>query len=180
MPKAAKGSAFEREVCRKLSLWWSGGQHDDWFWRTAGSGGRATNRAKRGKATANSAGDIGAECVEAQDLLGFITFELKRGYNDTDFQELLDHPGKSKFRAFIEQARDSATLAGTPFWALIVRRDRRLPLVVTDYPCLGGDKPDAAIAYRTEGGPVVLCVTTLDAWLCDHVRESIKVATRKD
>jgi hypothetical protein len=37
-----KGSAFEREICKALSLWISGGKREDLFWRTAMSGGRAT------------------------------------------------------------------------------------------------------------------------------------------
>lgn len=130
--KAAKGGIFEREVARQLSLWWSDGQADDWFWRTAGSGGRATNRAKRGKSTANSAGDIGAECPEAQKLLNVTTCEIKRGYSGTDVQELLDHKGKSQFRDFCKQAATSASLAGTPYWWLVVRRDRRNALILTN------------------------------------------------
>lgn len=132
--KSAKGSSFERQVAREISLWWSDGQADDWFWRTAGSGGRATNRAKAGKSTANSAGDIGAECPEAQKLLNIASLELKRGYQNTDVQELLDHKGKSQFRDFYKQAAASASLAGTPYWWLIVRRDRRHALILTNQP----------------------------------------------
>jgi hypothetical protein len=40
-PKA-KGGAFEREVCKVLSLWVSHGERTDLFWRSAMSGGRAT------------------------------------------------------------------------------------------------------------------------------------------
>jgi hypothetical protein len=36
-----KGSAFERQVCRKLSLLVSEGKRTDCFWRSAMSGGRA-------------------------------------------------------------------------------------------------------------------------------------------
>lgn len=113
-------------------MWWSGGEADDWFWRTAGSGGRATNRAKQGKGTANSAGDIGAEHPEAQKLLAISTIELKRGYSNTDIQELLDHKGKSPFREFIAQAERSAHIANTPYWWLVVQRDRRHPLLLTN------------------------------------------------
>lgn len=43
----AKGSRFERELCRDLSLWVSRAAHEDLFWRSAISGGRATNRVAR-------------------------------------------------------------------------------------------------------------------------------------
>lgn len=53
-----KGNAFERLVCKGLSLWITGGQQDDVLWRSAISGGRATVHAKRGKKMAHVAGDI--------------------------------------------------------------------------------------------------------------------------
>ncbi len=128
-----KGSAFEREFAKKLSLWWSEGKADDWFWRVGGSGGRATNRAKQGKTTSNGCGDIGAQCHEAQRLLNLVTFELKRGYSSTTIQDLLDKPkGPNQMRDFIEQAKRSASTAGTPYWILVLKRDKREELVVTN------------------------------------------------
>jgi hypothetical protein len=128
-----KGSAFERDFARKLSLWWSEGKADDWFWRLGGSGGRATNRAKSGRNTANGYGDIAAQCPEAQKLLNIVTFELKRGFNRISIQDLLDKPnGPNQMRDFIEQAKRSASLAGTPFWVLVFRRDLREELIVTN------------------------------------------------
>ena len=53
----AKGSAFERVVCAKLSLWISDGKHDDWLWRSAMSGGRGTRRELKLGAQ-NVSGDI--------------------------------------------------------------------------------------------------------------------------
>jgi hypothetical protein len=123
---------MERAFAKQLSLWWSDGQHDDWFWRTAGSGGRATNRGKKGQSTVNAAGDIGAMCGDAQRLLNVVTIECKRGYNKTDVQELLDHKGKSQFREFIQQAQASASLAGTQFFWLVIQRDRRHRLIFTN------------------------------------------------
>lgn len=41
---SAKGSSFEREFCKKLSLWVSDGKDPDIFWRTAGSGSMATRK----------------------------------------------------------------------------------------------------------------------------------------
>lgn len=133
MNKSLKGGRFEREVSGRLSTWWSDGRHDDWFWRTAGSGGRATTRAKRGKQTENSAGDIGATHAEAVPLIKLLTYELKRGYNAVSVQDLLDKPAKSIFAEFIGQAGNSATVAGTKYWSLILQRDRRVPLVLLNH-----------------------------------------------
>jgi hypothetical protein len=53
-----KGGAYEREVCRRLSLWVSGGTSADLFWRSAMSGGRATVQLKAGKVNIRQSGDI--------------------------------------------------------------------------------------------------------------------------
>lgn len=53
-----KGGAYERAVCKALSLWVSGGQREDLFWRSAMSGGRATVGRKSGKSHDQHAGDI--------------------------------------------------------------------------------------------------------------------------
>ena len=53
-----KGASFERDTCRRLSLWVSHGKREDLFWRSAMSGGRATIGNKRGINLAAQAGDI--------------------------------------------------------------------------------------------------------------------------
>lgn len=80
-----KGSGFEREMCKDLSLWWTDEdeKRDDIFWRTAGSGARRTIRQKNSKLkTANSAGDMA--CLDPEfgkELIDFAVFEFKRGYS---------------------------------------------------------------------------------------------------
>lgn len=56
----AKGSGFERLICHKLSLWISYGKHDDLFWRSSLSGGRATVMFKKGGENRTQCGDITA------------------------------------------------------------------------------------------------------------------------
>jgi hypothetical protein len=88
-----KGSTFERKVCTDLSLWSSGGKRDDLFWRSSLSGGRATVRFSKGKATKNQYGDIVAidpegfwftdifiaECKHYKDL-GLVPFLFGKGF----------------------------------------------------------------------------------------------------
>jgi hypothetical protein len=63
-----KGSAFERKICKSLSLWISKGAREDLFWRSAMSGGRATVGRKGGKDHARHAGDISATSREGHVL----------------------------------------------------------------------------------------------------------------
>lgn len=55
-----KGGDYEREICKKLSLWISEGQREDIFWRSAMSGGRATVQYKKGVNNKSQVCDISA------------------------------------------------------------------------------------------------------------------------
>src|SRR4249919_3894092 len=59
-----KGSVFERQVCRRLSLWVTNNEKQDVFWRSAMSGGRAT--VARGKV--RQCGDV---CAVAEEGYAF-------------------------------------------------------------------------------------------------------------
>ncbi len=126
-----KGSSFEREICHTLSLWWSGGERDDMFWRTAGSGARATGRRKQGKTTKGQYGDICSTDPESEVFTRLITLELKRGYNSQTIADMLDRPKRAKakkFEQWLLKAKESAKHAGT-FWALIHKRDRNETII---------------------------------------------------
>lgn len=73
----AKGSAFEREVCKRLSLWVTNGKSEDVFWRSAMSGGRATVGARKGKDLRRQAGDITAVAPEGHSLTERYYIECK-------------------------------------------------------------------------------------------------------
>lgn len=103
--KSQKGPGFERGFCKRLSLWWSGHKRDDIFWRTAGSGARATARAKKGLRTADSYGDVKAEHILGKPLTMKSVFSLKRGYTGkkgkkslkwASLLDLIDNPSTTK------------------------------------------------------------------------------------
>ena len=73
----AKGSGFERRVCKALSLWVTAGQREDCFWRSAMSGGRAT--VAKGKV--RQAGDICAVAPEGHVLSDDYFIECKNYRN---------------------------------------------------------------------------------------------------
>lgn len=79
----SKGTRFEREVCKALSLWISQGTREDVFWRSAMSGGRATVRAKMGIQLRAQAGDISPISALGEVLLDRFVLECK-AYKDLD------------------------------------------------------------------------------------------------
>lgn len=132
MSKGYKGGDFEREVCKKLSLWWTGGERDDVFWRSSQSGGRATQRKKKGLSTYGSYGDIAAVDPIGEPLLRLFTIELKRGDSYGTLWDLFDALPTEASRSFekcLAQAMRSADDAGTAHWMLICRQDRRVPVI---------------------------------------------------
>jgi hypothetical protein len=127
MGKSGKGSAFERDISKTLSLWWTNGKRDDVFWRTTSSGARATQRKRtKGLATFGQNGDIQAIDPIGQPLIDLISIEIKRGYSRDTLQEILDKRLAKPciYEEWFKQASDNQTL----FWMLIVKRDMRKPI----------------------------------------------------
>lgn len=125
---ANKGGPFEREICHALSSWWSGGTRDDIFWRSSGSGGRATMRGRKGKSTFGSYGDVAAVDPIGRPLLELCTIEMKRGYSRLSAMDLIDAGAQKKkngFEEFVQQAVTEHEAAGSVGWLLIHRRDKR-------------------------------------------------------
>jgi hypothetical protein len=88
-----KGSAFEREICKRLSLWVSHDKREDLYWRSAMSGGRATVGRKQGKDHAHHAGDISATHPDGHKLTNHWYIECKF-YRDLQIESaLLDSTG---------------------------------------------------------------------------------------
>ena len=84
----SKGGAFERKIAVQLSEWMSDGEHKDWFWRTAMSGGRATVFAKKGISLKNQVGDI---CAIDENSFKFSkTFMIEcKNYKDVGLKNLI-------------------------------------------------------------------------------------------
>ena len=126
-----KGSNFERKICKQLSLWWTG-DRDDVFWRSSTSGARAKTRSKVGQSTFGQYGDIQATDPIGQPLIDMFTFELKIGYKNSSVADVLDKGpkgAKQNWEKWIEQVRGDHKNAGSLYWALITKRDRREPVI---------------------------------------------------
>ena len=151
-----KGQDWERRASTLLSLWWTEGREDTAIWRASQSGGRATQRAKQGKTTLNAAGDLAAQCAEGQKLLDLITFEPKRGFPKVCVADIWEKDSGG-FHDFIEQARKSASLAGTRWFAVLHKRDRREPVIYV------GDTRDHS--YEIMAFANFLTPSNRDKWL---------------
>jgi hypothetical protein len=83
MTVSSKGGEFERDTSRVLSLWWTGGEREDIFWRTSASGARAKSGALAAKQTKYEHGDITFTDPTGTPLLDLLVIEAKRGYTNT-------------------------------------------------------------------------------------------------
>lgn len=89
----SKGSQFEREVCRILSLWVTNGNRADVFWRSAMSGGRATVGRKKGQ-DIRQAGDMTATAPEGNAFVEMWLVECKFVQDLELVSFLLNNTGK--------------------------------------------------------------------------------------
>lgn len=127
-----KGSQWEREICYRLSKWWTGKDEELLFWRVANSGGQATVRSRKGKKTSGAYADIRSIDPKGEPLTKLVSLELKRGYSGKSIADLLDKPAKSAvqlYEGWVDKLINTQKEAGTHSWMLITRRDRREALV---------------------------------------------------
>lgn len=125
-----KGSAFERVVCRDLSLWMTGGKRDDLFWRSAMSGGRATVKFKKGGENLTQTGDI-----TAIDPLGEMF--TRRFIPECKFYSNLDFRGallgnKGGISGFWLELVEKAKQQGNKLPIMFAKENRTSPVVVLD------------------------------------------------
>lgn len=104
-----KGGAFERKVCKLLSLWVSDNKRDDLYWRSAMSGGRASVRFKKyGKKSESQAGDISSIDPIGNRLIEIFAIECKN-YDNLRYDSLLFmRPKAGTFVSCWEQTVETA------------------------------------------------------------------------
>lgn len=112
----AKGSEFERKLCRAISLFWSDGKSDDLCWRSAASGARGT--VSRTKTRAYH-GDLVSTDPSIDPLFKVFSFEAKH-YRKFDAAEFIRGNKGCALFIFWRQAVRSARLSGR-FPVLIVK-----------------------------------------------------------
>ena len=143
----AKGSGFEREVAKQLSLWSSNNKDAFIFSRRSGSGGAARDIT----GSTGSGGDIFADKQAGKWLTNHTVFELKF-YQDLkgDLWNYLADGKGGKLEEFIKQSKSSAKPYNRT-WTLIFKCNRYAAFVLTDSKCLQEVIQDPVIIKRSEG-----------------------------
>ena len=122
-----KGSAFERVICKGLSLWVSHGKREDLFWRSDMLGGRGRREVNRGgRKLSLRLGDVSAVDPLGEDLTGRFYVECKF-YRDLQLIPFMFFGGGvlSKFWAeTMIRARDYCQ------YPMLIVKQNRLPVLV--------------------------------------------------
>lgn len=126
----AKGSSFEREICKDLSLWITGGGRDDIFWRSAMSGGRASVAFKKGGSNISQTGDICAVDPIGDPMVKKFFIECKFYANLNLQGSLVD--SKSGITAFWDECRRMAVAQGNKIPFLVARQNQWKPWLILD------------------------------------------------
>lgn len=150
MPGSHKGSKFEREVCRDLSLWFSGGEDPDIFWRSQASGARATKRGD--KTLSHAAGDISASKPIGNYLTRAFFIECKH-YKDLQLANFLCGRG-SKLNSFWQVACDQASCYNLR--PLLIARQNRFPTLIVMHPGTWSDFGIGDQAWKLANNSVAL------------------------
>lgn len=126
-----KGSAFERTICKQLSLWISDGESDDLLWRSAMSGGTATVSKRKGVKKANQCGDISAIGEAGHKLTNVVILECK-AYKAFDWVNLI-YANKGNIAQFWQVlCKDCLDFKRQPF--LILKQNSKPVLVCLNRP----------------------------------------------
>lgn len=127
----AKGSSFERQVCRDLSMWMSHRQRDDLFWRSAMSGGRASVQFKKGKQNRTQTGDITAIDPLGEKLTSKFLIECKF-YRDLQLQAIYTDAEKAGLSGFWRECERQA-MQYDKFPMLIAKQNRTPTLLCLNF-----------------------------------------------
>lgn len=128
----AKGSDWERSVCKFLSKWVQGTEKPYIFWRSGGSGSVFTT--SEGKAGDQFAGDIYAVRPEGEVLTKKFSIECKNGYQEASFDKHFKYNKSDPFKKFwIQTTEDAKKSSKHP---LLIYRKKGMP---TPWVCINID-----------------------------------------
>lgn len=135
----AKGSQFEREVCKRLSLWVTQGKEEDVYWRSAMSGGRSTrmHKSRHWKQGSHAAGDICAVGEAGHVFTDRFYVECKHYADLSILAFLLGKKEGLLYKFWITACREAEKHKKAPF---LVAQQNRLPSMVIAQPQVLADE----------------------------------------
>lgn len=104
----AKGSGFERDICKFLTKWLTGEEKPYIWWRMPASGGLATISEQNKELS----GDICSMRPEGAFLTDRFSIECKIGYPKSSFHKHLKSLKNDEIEGFWQQAVNDASLSG--------------------------------------------------------------------
>lgn len=119
----AKGSSFERDVCKKLTIWVTGNEKPYIFWRSPSSGAVATV-----SQSSNISGDIIAVKEEGNFFTDIFSIECKDGYPQADTMKIFKHNKNDIIQEFWEQCIKDARTANKQ--GMLIFRKKGYPILV--------------------------------------------------
>ena len=122
-----KGGAFERKICKILSLWFTENEREDVFFRSASSGAMATQRFKKGKPTSGQQGDVTSTDLEGIKFINKFSIELK-SYRDFSLDFLI-YKNKSLIHTWWEQCDGDAN-KGNKSPLLIIKKNNKKEVII--------------------------------------------------
>jgi len=125
----AKGSAWEREVGKRLSLWLTNNQRPDIFSRNVLSGGSFTITAQQGKMSSRMPGDLMAAHPLAFNFLSKYSIECKHLASLGLEQFIYDSRGSSILYQINSLADGQAQAIGCRY-LLIAKQNHKAPLLM--------------------------------------------------
>lgn len=121
----SKGAAWERQVCKDLSLWLSHGKRQDLLWRSAMSGGRSTVALRAGNKLGSQAGDISSIDKLSHNFIEKFMIECK-AYRTLNFEGFIK--GRGHLINFWKIAKQEANKYGK--LPMIIGKQNNHPAVV--------------------------------------------------
>ncbi len=153
-----KGAEFEREICKKLSMWVSSGKRDDVFWRSSMSGGRATIGMREGKTRDAQSGDLSAIHKLGNSFADSTYVEMKF-YKDLQLHLLITQHSGNLHSFWETTLREAKAYKKNPW--LVVKQNRQPIILCTPYLRI----PKAARLIRAQFPSMDLQMYLLDDYL---------------
>lgn len=152
----AKGGAFERLICRKLTEWITGKPKPEIFWRSATSGAKATVEHKAGR-DSHMGGDLVTIHPKGQPFIDQFSVELKHRKSYGKMESLIE--GKGALLEWWNQCEEDAIRSSR--YPLLIFKANRTPIYVAH-----------VVPWRRRGlkfsdleSHHEVCIVTLDCWL---------------